>query len=295
MDCSIKIQLLLQIEKRKWVIMVGMVALTHLFCQSLMLPYGNALLSLLPNEKSKNLMSSSSHEDSSVKTLIDDNLHIAGVLNLDNDQSLLARGVKSTKTYNARVNAEDDKDSMETKEKEKMNSGLDGSGMDDDDVDFVEDDTLDNVNVDLEEGFTVENSTQLGKASSEVVLESKTSRIQEKNVTDGSGILPSSDKPLLIGSVVGKKPESAASISDGSGMYISLSKRKDDSAFPENGSSVPNKSAKRKMRCDMPPKTVTPINEMERLLVRHRARSRAMVCVSLDVCIANVFDFPSIS
>ncbi|GFP86876.1 probable glycosyltransferase at5g03795 [Phtheirospermum japonicum] len=30
------------------------------------------------------------------------------------------------------------------------------------------------------------------------------------------------------------------------------------------------------MRCDMPPKTVTSVNEMEHLLVRHRARSRAM-------------------
>lgn len=312
MDYCVKIQPLLQIEKRRWVFIVGLVALTHLFCQSLMLPYGNALLSLLPNERSKNLvMGSESYKDSSVETLIDDNHHNAVVSNLDNE-ALLVRRVKSTKTYNVRDNAEDDKGSVENEDKEKINSDLNGNGMNDD-IDFVEDDTLedddlDNVNVDLEERFTVENSTteeqslsltQLGKESSGVVLESRTGEIQEKNGTAGAATLPtlvvSSDKPLLIESVVGEKPESEAGISDGSGLHISFSKSKDVSAFPSNGSSVLNKSVKKKMRCDMPPKTVTPINEMEHLLVHHRARSRAMVCLFLDVSKANDFDFQFIT
>lgn len=288
MDYCVKVQTLLQIEKRRWVFIVGLVALTHLFCQSLMLPYGNALLSLLPNEKTQNLvMPSESYKDSNVETLIDDNHHNAVLSNLDNE-ALLVRRVKSTKTYNVRDNAEDDKGFVENQDEQKINSDLSGNSMNDD-FDFVEDDTLDNVNVDLEEGLTVENSTteehslslaQLGKESSGVVFDSRTGEIQVKNVTARAATLPtlvvSSDKPLLIESVVGKKPESEASISDGSGLHISFSKSKDVSAFPSNGSLVPNKSAKKKMRCDMPPKTVTPINEMEHLLVRHRARSRAM-------------------
>ncbi|KAH6817132.1 Exostosin family protein [Perilla frutescens var. frutescens] len=269
MDYCVKIKSFIQIEKRKWVLMVGLVALTHLFCQSLMLPYGNALLSLLPNENSKNLvLTSDSH--SSVKTLIDDNHHNA---NLDNE-SLLVRRVKTTKTYNVKGSVE------------KIDSDLDGNGLDDDD-DFVEDDTLENV--DMEEGFSVENGTSeeqslslthLRKTSSGVVLESKTSEVQGGNVTDKSATLPTlvvlSDKPLLIESAVGKKTESEASVADGSGLDISFSKSKDVSAFPNNGSSVQNKSVKKKMRCDMPPKTVMPVDEMERLLVHHRARSRAM-------------------
>ena len=279
MDRSVKIQLL---EKRKWVIIVGMVALTHLLCQSLMLPYGNALLSMLPDEKSENVVVvTPSIEDSAVESLIDDKVRVSGVLNLENEQSLLVRGVKSAEGYNARVNAEGEKESTEKNGKEEMDSGLDGDGTDED-VDFVEDEALDDVDVDLEEGFTVDNSTQIEEASSGVMLESRTSGVQGKKVTDGSVILPtpvaSLDKPLLIGSVVGEKPESGSRISDGS-------------AFSNNGSSMPNKSAKKKMRCDMPPKTVTPIDEMERLLVHHRARSRAMVCHFLDVCRANVFDF----
>ncbi|PWA70765.1 exostosin family protein [Artemisia annua] len=40
-----------QIEKRKWLIIVVLVATVHLFCQTLMLPYGTALLSLLPDHE----------------------------------------------------------------------------------------------------------------------------------------------------------------------------------------------------------------------------------------------------
>lgn len=37
-----------QIEKRRWLLVLVLVAAIHLFCQTLMLPYGTALLSLLP-------------------------------------------------------------------------------------------------------------------------------------------------------------------------------------------------------------------------------------------------------
>ncbi|XP_010535964.1 PREDICTED: probable glycosyltransferase At3g07620 [Tarenaya hassleriana] len=44
----------------------------------------------------------------------------------------------------------------------------------------------------------------------------------------------------------------------------------------ENGSLPISKRVKRKMRCEMPPKTVTTINEMNQILVKHRRSSRAM-------------------
>ncbi|KAL8489737.1 hypothetical protein ACS0TY_025576 [Phlomoides rotata] len=209
-----------QIERKKWLFLVGLVALTHLFCQSLMLPYGNALLSLLPSEKNKELEMVSES---------------SGASNLDNE-SLLVRKMKN---YN--VGIDDDKE-------EKVNSNLN-----DDDIDFVEDETVGNVNVDMEEGFMMHN------ASGE------------------SAILPplivTPDKPLLIESVVEKKSESEGSVYNGSDHRMFLNERKDIPSVSSNGSLVPNK---RKMRCLMPPKSVTTINEMERLLVGHRARSRAM-------------------
>lgn len=231
MDSCFKIQ----IEKKKWLFLVGLVALTHLFCQSLMLPYGNALLSLLPNEKNKVVEMVSESSSTS---------------NLDNE-SLLVRRMKSTKNYNVGIDTEDDYD-----KEVKMNSNLN-----DDDFDFVEDEALDDVHVDMEEGVVMHN------------------------VSGGFTALPplvvAPYKPLLIESVIEKNP--VESVPYGSDHRMSFNERKDVPSISSNGSLVPNKSSKRKMRSEMPPKTITPINEMERLLVRHRARSRAMVSVFLDV------------
>ncbi|XP_071689326.1 probable glycosyltransferase At3g07620 [Rutidosis leptorrhynchoides] len=45
----IQFQVIHQIMKRRWLLIVVLVATIHLFCQTLMLPYGTALLSLLPD------------------------------------------------------------------------------------------------------------------------------------------------------------------------------------------------------------------------------------------------------
>ncbi|KAK4383888.1 putative glycosyltransferase [Sesamum angolense] len=250
---------LFQIEKGKWLILVGLVALIHLFCQSLMLPDGRAVLSQLPDQKNNVLVKGSeSSKHSSVKVLVVDN-------------PLKKR-----------------------KNKKKMN----GDGMDDD-FDFVEDETLGNVNVDMEEGFRMQNDSSLSlaqlakRSSGQVVSKAETSKILlDKSVTSGSAasstLVVSSAKPLLIKSVVEKKTQSEVSTSDGSGRgasFIRINGTSDGEghlllrnnfASSGNSSSMSNKPVKKKMRCEMPPKTVTPINEMQQLLVRHRARSRAM-------------------
>lgn len=234
MDSCIKIQTILQIEKKKWLFLVGLVALTHLFCQSLMLPYGNALLSLLPNDKSKQP------------------LVMVSASNLDNE-SLLVRRMKN---YNIGMDTEDEgKESMNKEEEEKKNSNIN------DDFDFVEDETMVNVNVDMEEGFMMHNASGEFATLPPLVV--------------------TPDKLLLIKSVVEKKSESEGSVSNVSNHRVIINERKDVPFVSSNGSLVP--MVKRKMRCEMPPKSVTPINEMERLLVRHRARSRAMVCIFLDL------------
>ncbi|XP_011093625.1 probable glycosyltransferase At3g07620 [Sesamum indicum] len=309
MDYSIKFQKLFQIEKGKWLVLVGLVALTHLVCQSLMLPNGSALLSQLPDQKNNVLVKGSeSSKHSSVKALVVDNPLKVGESNLDND-SLLVRGVKSTRVYN--VGGHDDGSGLVEKEKqEKMN----GDVMDDD-FDFVEDETLRNVNVDMEEGFGMQNDSsqeqrslygngegesshslslaQLAKRSSGVVVsKAETSKmLLDKTVTSSaasSTLVVSSAKPLLIKSVVERKTQSEVSTSDGSGRgasFIRINEKSDGEghlllgnnfASSNNGSSMSNKPVKKKMRCEMPPKTVTPLNEMQKLLVRHRARSRAM-------------------
>lgn len=45
-------------------------------------------------------------------------------------------------------------------------------------------------------------------------------------------------------------------------------------------------SKKKQMRCNLPPKTVTTIEEMNRILVRHRRTSRAMVSMQLSLLVS---------
>jgi hypothetical protein len=52
---------------------------------------------------------------------------------------------------------------------------------------------------------------------------------------------------------------------------------KSDSAAAKNYSGVLAKPGKKKMRCEMPPKSVTLIDEMNSILVRHRRSSRSKV------------------
>ncbi|KAL8040557.1 hypothetical protein ABFX02_10G106400 [Erythranthe guttata] len=276
MDYCVKIKKLVQFEKRKWVFLVGLVGLTHLFCQSLMLPYGNALLSLLPDDKSSVVVTAEDDDDSSVKISI---LGTLAASNLDS-QSLLVRRV--TSTVGRDIGNDDDKGSVGTDNQEKMNPDPDMD--DDDDFDFVEDETLVNNsnNVDMDKEGSVmqieisqqhESLSQIGeqgdkimknisviqlaKESPGVVLDSETSEMKDKNVKGGSV----TSSPLLIESQV-------STTSSAEGHILMVNNKLSDST---NGSSV-----KKKMRCDMPPKTVTPVNEMERILVRNRARSRAM-------------------
>ncbi|KAJ0698553.1 putative exostosin [Helianthus annuus] len=51
------------VHQRRWVLMVGLVATIHLFCQTLMLPYGTAVLSLLPGHNNPSYFTEMSNSD----------------------------------------------------------------------------------------------------------------------------------------------------------------------------------------------------------------------------------------
>ncbi|KAL2533145.1 Exostosin family protein [Abeliophyllum distichum] len=288
--------MLLQIEKRKLLFLVGLVALTHLFCQSLMLPYGNALVSLLPSGEKANKSST----QSSFKTVMHENTYKIGIST--NNASLLKRGVKY---YRSGAYVEDTKGSMVKDEDRSSSIASDSEAMDNDfDFDFVEDETLDNdnpfqVNRDMEEGFKMQRdesqkhaSTSHKKNMSSISLDANTRTAQDEISTIGtptsSPMVVSPAANLLIKPVVqtnsGSRVRRSTDFSPAvfSNKTKELSDGKDHSmlqinfAVPNNGTLLESKPVKRKMRCEMPPKTVMLIDEMQRLLVRHRARSRSM-------------------
>ncbi|KAL3839907.1 hypothetical protein ACJIZ3_024498 [Penstemon smallii] len=213
MNYSFKIQTLLQIEKRKWLFLVCLVALTHLFCQSLLLPYKSALLSLLPDSK-----------DSEI---VKDNVTL-------NNESVMV------KSYNEDGDVDDQDGLTKKHNEEKIKFSLDGNTNSiDNDFDFVEDGTLGNINVDTEDSSLIQLGGGESNVSTSVGTNLNVSFDKIKEVNDPKD-------HLLLGS---------------------------NFATSRNGSTKP---IKKKMRCEMPPKTVLPLIEMQKLLVRHRARSRAM-------------------
>ncbi|GER25127.1 exostosin family protein [Striga asiatica] len=259
MGYSLKIQTLIQIVKRKWLLLVGLVVLTHLLCQSL-------------------LLTESPKHSPSLKTLTIDIHHEDSASSLHNE-SLSVRRVKSTRIRD--MDAEDNEGFMKIDKEDKTDSDLDANGIDDD-INFVEDETLGNVNMDVGKDYMIKPSDrehdhhrslqvgknvssrrfslgQLTKVNSAAVLDSESSKISDKDVISSSASLSplvvSPAKPLLIESAVQKESESVINLSMSNKIV---------------------KNVKKKMRCDMPPKTVTSAEEMEKLLVRHRARSRAM-------------------
>ena len=96
MKYSSKFQSVCQIDKRKWILVVVLVAVTHLFCQTLMLPYGNALHSLLSesNIQLPEKVSQSSKEPSVVKSAKVGE-RFSGTLSSFDDVHMLAHRLKT--------------------------------------------------------------------------------------------------------------------------------------------------------------------------------------------------------
>ncbi|KAL3532507.1 hypothetical protein ACH5RR_006028 [Cinchona calisaya] len=318
MDYLVHIRRIYQFEKWKWLLVVGLVGTTQLFCQSLMLPYGNALLSLLSDGNF------TVHEKIGLtprpsSAIVGDPL-IVNVSNLV-DESLFTRSIERVGEIDVVGDIEDDEMVM-IEESEKENHVISNSKGIDNGLDFVEDANLEN-----DMPFEVGNTNEVGSEDSDnqardfdlgntgeikhslsleqVVKPSNeilSGKMPASNVmieTDAAGNGLSSPIPTALTSanlpVNVTFPENLTSnvSTVGSSAFNVSTKGKETKALPSkpegntvlphsdiaasnDNSAVVSNPVKKKMKCEMPPKTITPILEMERLLVHHRARSRAM-------------------
>ncbi|XP_031109874.1 probable glycosyltransferase At5g03795 [Ipomoea triloba] len=269
---TIDFQKLCEIDRRKWILVLSLVAITHLFCQTLMLPYGDALLSLLPdNTEIIHQKVSLSFKESSLKSVsLDEPVRVDGArfANL----SLLPTGVENTDGGDDWYRVKTRVAGQIVDDGEKSSSIVNEKSLDND-FDFVEDATLDNDNpfeeieadeelkvrsgINQEHGSvrppsedeTIENSNELSTVSRDPLVSSRSS-------LSNSGISPRNSS---------KSGEQNLSLPNGRNVVL----------LQPNMSTTTTNPGRKKMRCEMPPKSVMYISQMERLLVRHRARSRA--------------------
>ncbi|KAL7168092.1 hypothetical protein ACSBR2_038522 [Camellia fascicularis] len=320
MECSILFQKLCHFEKRSWLFLVGLVAVTHFLCQSLMLPYGNALWSLLPGDELPiRVKGSFLSRSSSVKSVMISNSIFVNDSDSDSvDTTLFVGMVKNNdKYYVGREIGHIDGSMGENRSMENnMTLGRKDLVNNPKHVeDVIENDDFPSEDfVDLDENSVVENirdyNSFLEKAnestrslsleqivepsdgtSAENILEADTTMMPEIRgvVPSPSIVLTPIDSLINITSSVNLASNvsivigsAALNRSSGGAEKRVLSKDEtnvqlqSDHAMLKNNSAMKNGTIGKKMRCDMPPKTIMSIKEMNQLLVRHRRSSRAM-------------------
>ncbi|CBI28020.3 unnamed protein product, partial [Vitis vinifera] len=284
-------------------------AITYLLCQSLLLPYGNALLSLLPDRDVPIYDNfSSPTRQSSVRSFMVNKSLLSNASDLT-DTSLFVEVVEDVEKSNVTVEFGDDNGTEGTDEDIEDGLALEREDLENI-VEFNEDD-----NGPKEKGGDTENFASESKGMDHVVEFTKDNNISKglpfKKVVDMDGIsaleyvnnqenssdLKKDSEMRHIGSAVHivKPPNEGISTDNivkadasltpstpGSLEKEILSKDENllvlqsDLADLNNNSAMTSNPGRKKMQSEMPPKSVTSIYDMNRRLVRHRASSRAM-------------------
>ncbi|EOA20199.1 hypothetical protein CARUB_v10000494mg [Capsella rubella] len=216
---------------RKWAILVGIVALTHIL---LLLSYGDVLRYLVPDgrrlklpNESKKLMTLS-RNTLAVSVSEDSGIHV-----LEKNASISGFGLRNE--------TEDDEGFDETADFESFEDAKDSVVV---------------IKQVVESSDTLYPLEMNVKQSAEMSTSKYGYQVQDVSVESQKKVKTSmlSASSSLAASSVGKLP-----VSGNSSLLVSK-----------------QVSKKKKMRCNLPPKTVTTIEEMNRILARHRRTSRAM-------------------
>ncbi|XP_021900104.1 probable glycosyltransferase At5g03795 [Carica papaya] len=319
MELLCQFRKLYQNEKRRWLFLVGIVAVTHLMFQSLLLPYGNALRSLLPDGCAP-VFDESSRLPSSTKSVmvrnplavnvsrkIDDS--ISAGMEIDNNITELGigegigreSGLRDREKENGVASQELHLDNIIrfSSERNVINDSL----SENDDLNEMialnsDEDQDDSSILEITGETTLElPMEQIGNPNQHITMENHTSQLpRELNVNTR---LQFPFKPSLEVPSLQDSPYSNNSASNGASLQDNLPKTSlnvpslQKSTYFNNlvsnvaslqgnlpsvkrNSTIISNIGKRKMRCEMPPKSVTTIDEMNQILLRNRRSSRSM-------------------
>lgn len=285
---EISFQRLFQIEVRKFLFVVGIVAITHLLCQSLILPYGTALKSLMaenevpfregnrfpvrPSQQFGNSIPMNA-SDFTNTTLFVELVKVANSSNggeeigiefrpkgMDSRQSDFAPEVRNMDNAFQLVENRNGVNGMQSEKIEDVDEKQDNS--------FI-----------LERASDARHSLSLEqtvKPNHEISADNHL----EEDVSRVSSELESRDSAFQS-SLLGSSPPSynitylKNSTSDASSAVNSAVLRSDLTTSISN-STTTSTLRRKKMRSELPPKSVTSIDDMNHILVRHRASSRSV-------------------
>ncbi|XVE98113.1 hypothetical protein REPUB_Repub03eG0077400 [Reevesia pubescens] len=342
-------------ENKRWVFLVGVVAITHLLFQSFLLPYGNALRSLFPGHEDsiKNNKNFIHRIQSSVNSAMIRNPLTINASHLSARDGVFNVVVKEGNSSNANVAGDAGNGSPIMGDRGDLENGFASKGVElegrnkvvvdknvDDDyasenaedlneIAVLDDIIRDQDNFPLEDvvepipvvsadkvvendashttkdfghvntsqtptlaspvlsSLTMESTDEAGHGFTleQVVKhgqEVSTGKILENNTTQRpkelGDVNTMSQSPTLASPVMSSmvnKTYLRNSISNASSSVHSTSLQSDHVAL-QNNSAMIARPGRKKMKCEMPPKLVTTIDKMNRVLVRHHRSSRAM-------------------
>ncbi|CAK7337463.1 unnamed protein product [Dovyalis caffra] len=276
-------------------------AVTHILFQFLLLPYGNALRSLFPN------INEQMYDKSSFTVIQSSKKSVMVRYPLTVDKSSLSSysrfdGVEED-TDDSNGGREDGHDGGSKKNSGDMDNGF---SSEEEDLDVLDDVIELEVDTDLENDFSSEDAVDTHQtfASDSIKTEESNSVLKltnetrlnlplERNVKSDHNIdnimqqnISRAHKEYGHASSTFKShPVESQAVTSSTNVSYLKSKGnssvgsaavKSDFAVSKNVSAMMVKPGKKKMRCDMPPKSVTSIDEMNSILLRHRRSSRSM-------------------
>uniref|UniRef100_A0A2P2LL80 Uncharacterized protein n=4 Tax=Rhizophora mucronata TaxID=61149 RepID=A0A2P2LL80_RHIMU len=276
----------LQSKTSRWLLVVGLVALTHISFQFLLLPYGNALRSLLPDSLNSTYDKSSSPIGPSLtKSAMVRNPLAVDLSGLKN-YSIVAGLTREKDANKSTGDADIEEDQGQKESVGATENGIASKGRDvdesvevvldrDPDNEFPSDDLIINEDetqaIDEEERLALESvKTQRSDVGLALVSEAQHDLPFEQNLRTNhenpmNGIL---GEDLTVAHQEFEHANGNATVA---------------SAVPENHvanlkneSSMKSNPGRKKMRCEMPPNSITSIEEMDHILLRHRRSSRSM-------------------
>ncbi|XP_022987636.1 probable glycosyltransferase At5g03795 [Cucurbita maxima] len=285
---------LCHIETRRWFLVMGVVAFTYVLFQSLLLPYGDALRSLLPEDGIKKFdqYSIQMGHTSAKSTTVRNPLTVLDLANTSapigkTDNYILEKGSQRDSTLNARGKYVKDEESPRDGYKLSLNRnhdiGFESGKMVDTNGNLESDGTKNRGNnsilhMDGEASFEFPLGQQFVKQSDTVASENELEEFGEMDLDFGeleefknSLLRKPGDTDVTFNSstFMLQIPTSPVNTPHSQHLISNIS-----SPVSETNSKSIGK--RKKMKNEMPPKSVTSLEEMNSILLRHRRSSRAM-------------------
>ncbi|CAI0543449.1 unnamed protein product [Linum tenue] len=248
---------------RKWLILVGAVVIAHLLVQSLFFPYGYTIRTLLPTARDPVFDESRVFGigQSAIKSGVARNALAVDVselkIGLVVQNETKSDGMGDISHSEVKGHGGDTENGLASEE-ENLDDDTDELAVDRDVVDDDDDDD-DDVDVRLENVVDGNEVTQEKDSVLELPSEAKKELPSVQNVTSKN-----SEAPLVLSRAVA--PTTSAN----------PLKEKVVFTTSRNYSAGVSNPVKKKIRAEMPPMSITTIDEMNRLLARNRRSSRAM-------------------